>query len=150
MILQTRIGELLRAIQALNENDAWRYAVTKQVLDEIIRLNTEHQLEEQGIDSIGRELGDYSPYTMIIKRLKGQRTDHITLKDTGEFYDSFTATVNNTEIILGADGLKDDGTDLFREYGAEVLGLTEENIQYIIEDVKQGYIDYVNSVLFGN
>lgn len=147
MFLETRLGDLFRALASLSDDDAWRYAVTKKVLDEIIRLNTEDQLEEDGIDSLGRDLGDYSPYTKILKKLKGQRTDHITLKDTGDFYESFVAVVNNSEIIIDADGIKDDGTDLFRQYGNDIAGLTDENLQFIINEIRDGIIEYIYSIL---
>ena len=61
----------------------------------IIDLNTEEQLYSQGVDSKGVQLGEYSIYTKGLKQNKGQRTDHITLKDTGEFYKSFSIRLEN-------------------------------------------------------
>ena len=48
------------------------------------------QLFTTGEDGKGLSLGDYSPVTIQIKRAKGQPTDRITLKDTGEFYKSLS------------------------------------------------------------
>jgi hypothetical protein len=57
--------------------------------DLIIKLNTEGEQTSQliyGVDSKGKQLdevgGEYSPYTVMIKKEKGQITDHVTLKDT--------------------------------------------------------------------
>ena len=87
----------------LKEGDAWIFAIDREVQDEIIRLNTEDQLYEEGIDSQGRSLGEYTPYTIEIKKSKGQRVDHITLKDTGAFYASFKVRATKTDLIIEAD-----------------------------------------------
>ena len=96
----------------------------------IIDLNTNEQLFEQGIDSKGDELGTYSAYTKSIKQTKGQRTDHITLKDTGEFYKSFRVVLNGSSIQIVANPIKDD-TNLFREYGIDIVGLTEDSMSVV-------------------
>lgn len=97
----------------------------------IIDLNTEEQLYNQGIDSKGRSLGDYSIYTRGLKQNKGQRYDHITLKDTGEFYRSFSIRLEGSSFRIVADGQKED-TNLFKEYGIDILGLTEDSISVVI------------------
>jgi hypothetical protein len=99
----TRLDRLFSALDNLSEDKIWLFAVDKDVQDEIIRINTEDQLEEEGIDSLGRKLGDYAPSTIAYKRRKGQRYDHVTLKDTGDFYNSFNVKVNVNEIIIDAD-----------------------------------------------
>jgi len=141
----TRIDKLLDAIAQLDESKMWFFAVDKDVQDEIIRLNTEEQLEEQGIDSLGREIGDgdgYSPLTIMYKKMKGQRYDHITLKDTGEFYNSWVVRVTVNDITIDANDQKED-TALFEVYGVDVLGLTEENLTYIKEMILENYIKYL-------
>lgn len=148
----TRIDKLLDSIAQLDESKMWFFAVDKDVQEEIIRLNTEEQLEEQGIDALGRDLGDYSPLTIIFKKMKRQRYDHITLKDTGEFYNSWKVIVTVNDITIDADGQKDSdfdkwigesGTNLFEVYGVDVLGLTEENLNYIKEMILENYIKYL-------
>ena len=52
---------------------------------------TQDQLFEKGEDGLGNPLGEYSDFTKLFKEtIAGQlgrstRSDHITLKDTGEF-----------------------------------------------------------------
>ena len=59
---------------------------TDEIKNKIIYLNTIEQLYEQGIDSEGLELYPfYSESTIIYKKEKGQRFDHVTLNDTGFF-----------------------------------------------------------------
>lgn len=108
----------------------------------IIDLNTEEQLFEQGIDSLGVSLGEYSDFTKAVKKVKGQRLDHITLEDTGEFYKSFAIKVQNGGFLIVADGQKDD-TNLFEEYGKEILGLTDESLQIVIDAIKEKLIPII-------
>ena len=110
----------------------------------IIDLNTEEQLFEKGIDSLGASLGEYTDFTKAVKQVKGQRLDHITLEDTGEFYKSFAIKVQNGGFLIVADGQKDD-TNLLQEYGKEILGLTDENFQIVIDAIKDKLIPVILS-----
>ena len=125
----------------------------KDLQDDIANLNRE-QMYEDGVDSKGSPLGEYSPRTIQIKTEKGQRTDHITLKDTGEFYDSIKVKSEPGQIVISADTIKEAGqdslartaaggflgstgedVDLANIYGIDILGLTDENLSKI-----QGFV----------
>lgn len=134
----------------------------KALQEEIIRMNTMDQLYELGIDSQGKALGSYSPATIegtknfLGKKQKGQRYDHITLNDSGKFYDSFKFKNEDMDFIITADTGKGSSsmvrgfdansqsvktkkvheTDLVKEFGQDILGLTHENIGYVIPEVK--------------
>jgi len=139
----TRLDRLFSALNNLSEDKIWLFAVDKDVQDEIIRINTEDQLEEEGIDSLGRKLGDYAPSTIAYKRRKGQRYDHVTLKDEGDFYNSFNVKVNVNEIIIDADDSSKYNKPLFEVWGVDVLGLTDDNMNYIKEMILENYIKFV-------
>ena len=96
----------------------------------IIDLNTIDQLYNEGIDSKGIQLGEYTNYTKSLKQVKGQRTDHITLKDTGVFYKSFKVALIGNAINISADAQKED-TNLFKEYGIDIVGLTEDSMSVV-------------------
>lgn len=123
------IKRLCRNANELDQNE-----IVKEIFDDrdlqldIVNLNKE-QMYEEGIDSKGQQLGEYSIITKKIKEQKGQRTDHITLKDTGAFYDSIKIRSEKSEVIISADMKKPD-TDLEKIYPF-ALGLTNENIQAI-------------------
>lgn len=112
----------------------------------IIDLNTQEQLFEHGIDSQGRSLGDYSAYTKSLKQQKGQRTDHITLKDTGEFYNSFRILFTGNALQIVANPIKDD-TNLFREYGIDIVGLTEDSMAVVTTKALQLIKPYIKQQL---
>lgn len=139
----TRLDKLFSALDNLNEDQIWLFAVDNDVQNEIIRINTEDQLEEEGIDSLGRKLGNYAPSTIAYKRRKGQRYDHVTLKDEGDFYNSFNVKVNVNEIIIDADDSSKYNKPLFEVWGVDVLGLTDDNMNYIKEMILENYIKFV-------
>lgn len=112
----------------------------------IIDLNTIDQLYNEGIDSKGKSLGEYSAYTKSLKQQKGQRTDHITLKDTGEFYNSFRIVFTGNALQIVANPIKDD-TNLFREYGIDIVGLTEDSMSVVTTKALQLIKPYIKQQL---
>lgn len=104
--------------------------------EEILDLNTEDQLME-GIDSEGKQIEPgYSPLTISIKRAKRQPTNRVTLKDTGAFHRSFEIEYFQDSFAIVADDPKT--AKLERKYGADITGLTDENVQETIELVRDG------------
>lgn len=138
-----QIQYLREVFSTLKSDDLWFKSVDKDVMDMIIQMNTEDQLEEQGIDSLGRALGEYSPFTIAEKRMKGDRYDHITLKDTGAFYDSWIVWVDTTGINLDADDTSRYDEPLFEVWGVDVLGLTEDNMIILQEVIAENYINLI-------
>lgn len=116
------------------------------------QLNTEgqntSQLYEQGINSLGITLGEYSPFT-VQEKLHGdgdRRIDHVTLKDTGDFYESVIMSPFTKGFRIDADAQKDDD-NLFKIYGKEILGLTDENLQLLIEFIRPFYISATEKIV---
>lgn len=118
-----------------------------EFIDLIIELNTKNQLYDRGINSKGESIGDYSLYTKAIKDNNGQITDHVTLNDTGAFYESFKVYVNSQkDFVISADTIKDT-SDLIVDWGKEILGLTEESLNILRESAKEILIPYVKNIL---
>lgn len=117
---------------------------------QIIDFNLE-QMYEGGIDSEGRSLGEYATITVQyykpLARSLGNdgRTDHITLKDTGEFYKSFRIKVENDGFKITADTIKED-TDLAQIY-PDVIGLTKESKQMVSELITPYFIEAIRKEL---
>ena len=97
----------------------------KQVLDYITKI----QLFEKGEDGQGISLGEYTPFTIEIKKAKGQRTDHITLRDKGTFHKSYKLTIDG---LVTADAQKED-TNLVTEFGADILVLSDKGQDVMIK-----------------
>lgn len=138
------IEDLRNRIVALNEQ-LENGTIIKQILWDneayIVDLNAQGQLYEQGITSLGIKISDYLPYaplTIEIKQAKGQPTDRVTLRDEGDFESSFFLEVGNEQFEIKAADFKTE--QLMRDYGNEILGLTDENLavviwQYIFPDL---------------
>ena len=100
---------------------------TSEIKNKIIYLNTIEQLFKKGEDSEGLELYPfYAQSTILYKKEKGQRYDHVTLNDSGAFYKTFEVIVSDDYFLINADPNKGDN-DLLDIYGEDVLGLTEES-----------------------
>ena len=68
----------------------------------------------------------------------------VNLFDTGEFYKSIMAKANVNLVEINADPIKEDEfgnqTNLFNEWGKDIIGLNDENLQELIEMVKNKLI----------
>lgn len=99
----------------------------------IVDMNAQDQLYEQGINRLGVDIMDYAPYsplTIQIKEEKGQPTNRVTLRDTGDFETSFFIEANDRQFEIKASDFKTE--ELIKKYGRQILGLTDENIQALI------------------
>lgn len=123
---------LIKVIQntkKLDENKILREIFNNtSIQQDIIFLNQE-QMYEKGIDSKGESLGEYSNFTIGKKIEKGQRYDHVTLKDTGDFYNSMKFKNGKDGFTISANMVKPD-TNLETIF-PNALGLTDESLQEI-------------------
>ena len=129
--MNTRIGELLNKATRITFADVWKEVFRdEQFKTEILDWIRWEQLYNEGVDEFGQIIGTYSRYTEILNPEKQEGTPY-TLYDTGEFYNSLMIEVLDDSIEINGDGLKVDEfgqtTDLFEEYGYEIIGLTEES-----------------------
>jgi len=94
----------------------------------ILDMNAESQLFEEGITRTGIHIADfapYSPYTIQIKQMKGQPTNRVTLRDTGDFESSFFLEVTESGFEIKASDWKAE--KLSMSYGSEIMGLTDKH-----------------------
>lgn len=101
----------------------------------IVDLNAQYQLYEEGINRLGVSIMDYAPYrplTIAIKEQKGQPTNRVTLRDTGNFESSFYLEVSDKQFEVKASDWKTE--TLIKKYGRQILGLTDDNISSLIWD----------------
>lgn len=142
------LTNLALRVKSLNVNDMVdELGEHPEFIDLIIELNTKNQLYDKGVNSKGESIGDYSLYTKAIKDNNGQITDHVTLNDTGAFYESFKVYINSQkDFVISADTIKDT-SDLIVDWGKEILGLTEESLVTLRENAKDILIPYVKFVI---
>lgn len=129
-------GRLIQSIILENE-----YVITD--------MNSEDQLYEQGINRLGVNIMDYAPYsplTIEIKKEKGQPYNRVTLRDEGDFEQSFYVEAGTQQFTIKAADWKTE--DLIQRYGRQILGLTEENKiiliwAYIYPELKAKTKEYI-------
>lgn len=116
--------------------------------DVIIDMNVEDQLFQRGVDSTGRLLPAYSPVTVEIKRAQGKPYDRTTLRDEGDFHSDFYVVKEGGGLRISSKDSKT--TMLVRDYGEQIFGLTEENLEAFINDflfteIRKRIDEYINT-----
>lgn len=132
------IIELKNRVITFNEGLVSGMYIQRIIMDNeayIVDLNAQDQLYEEGINRLGVSIMDYAPYrplTIAIKEQKGQPTNRVTLRDTGDFESSFYLEVSNKQFEVKDSDWKTEA--LIKKYGRQILGLTDENISSLIWD----------------
>jgi hypothetical protein len=113
--------------------------------DFVIGLN-QAQLYDDGIRNDGSQITPpYAISTLRIKRKKRQPTDRVTLKDTGDFYDSFYIELGSNSFLINA---RDSITNILKgRYKDEILGLTEESKDELSQFLKGKLIEQLRNEL---
>ncbi len=147
-----RVKKILDNAIALDENKIINQILSNKSFQEfIIDLNTEGQLFDKGINSLGVKLSDigglYSPVTIELSKAKGRpkkSASSINLFDTGDYYKSFKIVLFNDSFDIVSDPIKDD-SNLFDDWGKEIEGLTEENLQKVIDAIRSKIIPIIRA-----
>lgn len=115
----------------------------------LIDMNAQDQLYAKGVNRLGVRIDEYQPYrplTIQVKIEKRQPYNRVTLKDTGEFYDSFYVETAEDRFYIKASDEKTNW--LIKKYGAEIFGLTNDSLAEFINDyVKDEAYNRVKEIL---
>jgi len=98
---------------------------SKFILDEN-RSQLFDGLDKEGKEIVNEQGGKYSPTTVRIKQEKGQPTDRVTLRDTGDWQDAMFLEVKGNEILTDSSDWKTD--ELLKKYDRNmntILGIPE-------------------------
>ena len=115
-----------------------------------------NRLENQGVDSDIKKLQTdrakqqnqkfYSKRTQQIKRDKGQRIDHVTLKDSGKFHDDIKIELTENSLEITSDFEKANGNiyenfqqsyDSEKEFEQKILDLDFNEKQELIYEIQE-------------
>ena len=129
-------------------NLAWRLRKFEEVLaknlakemhaneDEIIEM-IQHQLYDKGINGAGVEIKSYMPYkpsTIRKKQKKGQPFDRVTLRDTGQWYNSLVLVDDIEGFFITSTVAKNKY--IKQKYGPKVVRLTNENLSILLNKIR--------------
>jgi hypothetical protein len=129
--------KILKIIQLKNNLNKLYRRIIEQNKDSWEMMLANDQMYEQGIDGNENKIGEgfYSKKTLKIKQEKGQRTDHITLRDTEKFHNSISLQLDNSGITTIAPGAEKDDGNLMDIYGEDIIKLTDKNKDKLIENI---------------
>ena len=109
-------------------------------------MQTDEQMY-QGINASGNSITPfpYAKSTINYKKRNGQPTDRITLKDSGDFYDSIEIEARTDDFVISTQITY--SIYLVTKY-AEILGITDTNLQtfvntYTLPIIKQRFNDII-------
>lgn len=115
------IAEMLRRFEMVDLEQLTGRAM-KQNEKQIVDLNKQ-QLDE-GVDARGfRITPEYSAFTVMKKKEKGQVFDRVTLEDTGAFRNRMKLNVKQSTFEIDSDDSKTP--DLKEKYSEDILGLSD-------------------------
>lgn len=127
-----RLKKLISDIKKFQES--WDKVVLDIIYEretDIVRYVSEIQLFMEGVrGEDGAFIMDYDPYspaTIEIKQRKGQPTDRVTLRDTGDFHKSFYIEYGDDEFTITAEDWKTP--KLMDRYGGGIMNLTDEHLR---------------------
>ena len=115
------------------------------------------RLYSKGTNELGEVIGVYKPSTERINPQK-HAGSHYTLKDTGEFYASLYIGFLSDYFFIDGDGDKTSiskggkliKNNLFQEFGDGIIGLDDDDKEWLGEILIDKYLEYVENTLFGN
>lgn len=91
-----------------------------------------NRLFNKGRDGTGSLIKpDYAPLTLVLKKKKGQRKSHVTLRDSGDLYRSFVIEYKNSNIFIETNKSYKD--DLIEQYSEDIFELTIQEVRLILD-----------------
>jgi hypothetical protein len=146
MILQTRIGQLLKDLQKLDELNMWlASAGDESVIEAVAELQREQLRRGERPD--GSNFDHYSPTSQAIY---GKPDTPIKWEDDGYFYKHIQAIVRPDKIEIlneGTIGEQGERINLEVRWNEIIIGLQNDSIQELIEKVKEKYLQNIRKLL---
>jgi hypothetical protein len=105
-----------------------------------------NRLFQRGVDSDGKKiLPDYKPSTIKRKKEDRQRTSHVTLRDTGDWYSGIFVEIKDW--VISVDSTDGKTPSLIDKYGQGILGFTKQEQDEIIFGILEPRIQKIlNSI----
>ena len=106
------------------------------------------QLYDEGVNTDGVLIGHYSNVTVYLKSIaanygRDSKSDHITLRDTGDFYATFKVVFLKNSFTIQANDNKDG--DHLQEIYPKILGLTDESKAELSQLIKPNIVKAIRA-----
>lgn len=139
----------MRVKTGKNDDQVWIECFTQDLRKEIVRLIQEDQLTDKGVDEAGVVIGYYSYVTELITKGRKQEGEHFNLDDTGSFYRSMFVMPFRDSFVIDANSATFEEMKSQEWYRDEILGLTDENLQKVIDKIGEKYREQMELLLYG-
>lgn len=141
--------QMSTALAILNKLRSIDVLLSAQIaIEETAAAGTAAQKKQlfQGVTKLNSPINPfYTARTVAIKAKKGQPTDRVTLKDTGDFYAGILIDVRGDLFVIESADWKN--SMLQDRYGENILGLgTDARIEYI-QTLRPVFIEKIKSYL---
>lgn len=108
--------------------------ITKSIEEQIVDINVEQQYS--GLRSDGESIRPpYAESTKRRKKRKGQPTDRVTLRDTGQYHASFAMSYEPDSFSIYAQDFK--AKYLVHRYTTKIYGIQDEYLKALAEEIYQ-------------
>lgn len=98
-----------------------------------------------GVDGTGKKITPpINPGYQKRKRKRGFRAAFVSLRLTGQFYQSMFVTSKQGEIVVGSGDEPGKVSDLLNKYGEDILTLTIEEQQNVIKEIEPDLEKWLN------
>lgn len=137
-------------IQALKDFDREAEKIVIELCKDrramIIKMNVDEMYG--GVDAEGADISPpYRPSTIRRKRRRNQPYDRVTLRDEGDFHGSVEIEFRDGEFELVSRDQK--AKYLQRKYGDDILGLSEDNVEKLTNDLKDDFQEVFRKIVLG-
>lgn len=134
-----KIENLIQSLESfLHEQNHYIEEAIKRNSAIIVESNV-FQMYELGQKRTGKSITPpYSPAYKKVKQRKGQRTDHVTLRDTGAFHASLYVDYFNEGFEIKAKDFKTPF--LVNRYSPDILGLKDDSLKAICDEFITPYL----------
>jgi len=119
--------------------------LVKERLNKTGTRSTGEKIKTYSAERYGK--GVYMPFTIAMKKSKGQPTNRVTLKDTGAFQKSFEKKLLKDAFQIEGESKKPDGEIEDNIDFTNVLNLSKNEIKELVKEIKPLYIQEVRAVV---
>lgn len=122
-----QLGKKLRGYKTAMENTTDK--ILREEAGQLRDINIDQM--QKGKNRLDEQIGEYSPVSVEIKKIKGQEYRFITLEDKGDYHESIELIPTQKNVLTyKSDPVKtgDRPTNLEEEF-PNILGITEENLE---------------------
>ena len=123
---------LITKLKNIDIHDEFQYFFELSEIESLVKDMQQQQLNEGKRGDNSDITPEYTPYTKMLKRAKGQPTDRVTLKDRGNFWNSIKTSPTNEFVEIYATDKKTPALlEKYNDEDKEVLGLNSDNIDIL-------------------